>query len=545
VLTSVLSTRFESLEHCQGVLGFVNSSLRDETESEVKRGYSLFDDLARNGQEEPGVVVLHELVWPAETGGEVRRIGLFNVLGNSRARARLMLLGLNWEQALFGVRLATLRAVRPGAERAEELTADRRHLLLTDPGVAWNRLMAAYQTVSDALTSGEAIPEGYERLADESIIDLDAAARIAEAPCEVVIGVSHPERTLELVQELNLRDHLRGNLELGDEARALAMGDQVLHAYVNAEYVPAEHFTALSGKTVPDILAPARPRYEAEDVRRAQLERLLFPSDETARQLVSAALAEPRRKSDLRKAHITNRSRVYTALVSRGNVNPRIGDVFLKEEVTSGRVGDGQTLGELLAAATNDPTGVAIQRALDAQAVIMLGEHKLYEAARGSNVNRREPGNVRQALRRDPVRGLGLVKELHSARAEERRPRTVDAQGVPVEETTATEKWFDEAFPKNGGTTTKAAASAQTKPAPPETPEQQMHTEQAAVAGVVEKLDEATSTLRDTVTVLVELCQAHNLRLDTGWVEELNRRITANRNALRGDCFDALQEVAQ
>lgn len=100
--TASLMSRFDSTAHMFEVLGFANTML-DSANSDATRGYSLEADLARNGQERAGVAVIHATAWPGVEGHDVVRYALANVLGNSRAQARLNLLGISWEEAMFGL----------------------------------------------------------------------------------------------------------------------------------------------------------------------------------------------------------------------------------------------------------------------------------------------------------------------------------------------------------------------------------------------------------------------------------------------------------
>lgn len=538
---AALVTRFRSVQEAQDVLRWGNETLRSAN-SDPTRGYSLAADLARNGQEQPGCCVLHAVVWDDDDGVEQVRYLLANVLGNSRAMYRLDLLNVRWEEAVFGLRLGTLRAARPGSEYGHEKVGGS-HVAIADPAEAWNRLMAVYETLYERGLDSDGVPEGYEAVPER--VDLQAAARLASAPCWVVVGVSDPSRTLELVQRRNLRDHLRGNQELEAEARYLAMGAEVIDAYCAEGRLPAAHAPAVKGAVDPGVLAPGGARDEAEGVRRAMLQSLLFPTDDGDRRLVAAALGEPTRKKDLRSTDTDLRSRVLTALVTRGQLNSRVGEVFSVGETKDGVPSSGKPLLELVADAAARPSGGEADELLGFHALVALGEAGIYEADRGSSSERREPRNVKQALLRDRVRAVGLVGELLRASASGRHPRQVGEAGEAVPDSQATREWFNQAFPKRA--MPDEAEGAPPYVAPPASPEQRLQEAMIAAAEVLATGIEAdVGELEDRVGEVIALCNEHDLKLDMDWIQEFSSHCAKARNRLMdANRHDELVRIAR
>jgi hypothetical protein len=515
--TAALVTRFDSFDHAQTVIGWANQQLRDSN-SDLKRHYSLSADLGRNGQEVAGVAVLHAVTWPDEAGHESTRFGLANVLGNSRAMYRLDHLGVRWEEAAFGLRLSTLRAARAGEEHAEEQTAEGRDRVLSDQADSWNRLMAVYETLYE---SGQP-PKGYEAVLER--VDLEAAARLAEAECFVIVGVSDPERSLELVQRRNLRDHLRGNQELDPAARALALGADVVDRCVAAGIVPHAHGAALVGAVPPDVLLPDGSGFDAEGARRGYLGELLFSSDDRYHAPVAAALGEPARKSDLRRSHIDLRSRVLAALVSRGRVNPRVGQVITLTDAKTDSALSGQSVSSLLRAAQSDPFSSAADELLGFHALLLLAEERLYEAVRGSSDAPRQPMNVKAALLRDRRRAVGLLAEIVDARAENRTPCQVDETGEVIRDLTANLAWFNETFPADWAAPAGSTGRRSTH--------QQLEDVKHRARETVDELGRQVARLRDHVDAIVGLCEGHGLPLDAEWVKNVNFDCSTTRDLL-------------
>ncbi len=133
VPVAALHTACDSQEQAVALVRKASAFLAEES-SDLKRRYSLRDDMARNGQEHTGIAVLHELSWldPA-SGGRHTRTVLARVLGNSRAAVRLDLLGLNAVEAAFGVPVRLLRGAPAASERAGELSGPPRPFSTTRP----------------------------------------------------------------------------------------------------------------------------------------------------------------------------------------------------------------------------------------------------------------------------------------------------------------------------------------------------------------------------------------------------------------------------
>lgn len=500
--------------------------LNDEI-SDLKRRYSLRDDMARNGQEHPGISVLHELSWPdPASGGRLARTVLARVLGNSRAAVRLDLLGLTPVEAAFGIPLRALRGAPQGTARANELIGSA-PAVIEDPAAGWNQLMAAYELASDAAAGEVELPDGYERLGE---FDLEAVARMAAVETDVVVGVSDPDRLLELVQKLNVRDHLRGNQDLEEEARLLALGGEILDTHRRDGRITATATVELYGAAPPDAIAPDATPVVAEAVRRARLLELIFPVDQTATRAVGAVMGEPANRSQVSGPQIRQRARVFTALATRGRHNPRAGeDVLTHPQGKRGvRLPDGSVV-DWLEAAVADPDGNAADALLGPLGVIWLIENGLFGAPRGSDPQgRRTAQNVINALRADRVRAIGLMLELYSAAASGGIASEVDEGGQSLPGTQVSRGWFDKTFPP-----TRRARSKGSKPAAgPVTPAAELATAKIDLLTNIRDAGEYDTVLTEAIDRIVALCEENDLTIDDAWyrsvrdaVDDMVRRL--------------------
>lgn len=512
---AALHSACESQDAAVAVVRKASEFLREES-TDQKRGYSLRDDMATNGQERPGIAVLHELSWPdpAASGGRRSRTVLARVLGNSRAAVRLDLLGLNAVDAVFGVPLRLLRAAPAGKERADERIGDA-PAVLDEPATAWNRLMAAYELAADAAAGDATLPDGHERLAD---VDLAAVQRMADVTTEVVVAVSDPSRLLELAQKANIRDHLRGNLELSDVARLLALGAEILDVHRTRGVLTAEQVRMLSGATAPTALDPQGRPVVAEAARRAQLLTLIFPPDEAGSRAVGGVMGEPTNRAKVTGPQMQQRGRVFTALATRGQHNPRAGEAIMgRNDGLAGVRLPAGLVTDWLDAATTDPASPESQSLLGPLAVPWLVEAELFGAPRGSDPRgRRTASDIIAALRAQPVRGVGLMRELLFARAGNALPREVDEAGDPVPDTRATRPWFDAAFPPTRRRTPPPPPPGPT-PGPPPTPEALLEGAQLTLVTALAEAHGHATVLAEAVDGIVALCQEHDLTVDADW----------------------------
>jgi hypothetical protein len=520
------------------------SAFLDEESTDLKRGYPLRDDLARNGQERAGIAVLHDLSWPDAASGATRtRTVLARVLGNSRAAARLSLLRLNAVDAVFGVPLRLLRGAPPGAERANE-KVDGAPAVLDDPATGWNHLMAAYELAADAERGEAVLPDGHERLAE---VDLAAVQRMADVTTEVVVAVSDPSRLLELTQKANIRDHLRGNQELTDVARLLALGAEILDVHRMRGTLMPEEVTVLYGVTPPTALDPQGRPVVAEAARRARLLELVFPADEAASRAVGGVMGEPTNRAKVTGPQMQQRGRVFTALATRGQHNPRAGEAILDRNggLTGVRLPAGLVT-DWMQAATVDPHGAEAQALLGPLAVPWLVEAELYGAPRGSDPQgRRTAADVIAALRARPVQGVGLMRELLFARAADTVARQVDVAGDGISDTAVSRTWFDAAFPPTRRRTPPPPPPPPV-PRPPPTPEALLDAAQLALLTTIADASGHATELANAVDQIVALCGEHDLAVTDQWHRDARAAFDAMLNDLdRRPDFSRLRRLVE
>ncbi|WP_030658572.1 MULTISPECIES: hypothetical protein [Streptomyces] len=173
------------------------------------RSYDLAESLVQEGQRESTVVVLQRtpVVDPNGTRRDIWRGS--QVTGANRADARLNVFGLSAQQLLTGVPQYLLRL--PGEE-------ENRRLVVQGLGEVLRRISA---TLNAAY--GEPGRDAEERPM--------RAARIAQVSARVVVGARKPERLEESLRQLNVHEHLRGQLEYDDMDRALGLWSTLVKAY--------------------------------------------------------------------------------------------------------------------------------------------------------------------------------------------------------------------------------------------------------------------------------------------------------------------------
>lgn len=511
---AALHTACADYTHAVALVRYASSFLGQES-SDRKRGYSLRDDMARNGQESAGIAVIHELSWPDPvSGGQASRFVLARVLGNSRAAVRLDLLGLTAVDAAFGVPLRALRGAVVGAERSDELHGTV-PAVIPDPADAWNRLMGAYETAWDAVHGDLVLPDGHERLAD---VDLTAVEHMTKATTEVVVAVSDPIRVIELVQKANIRDHLRGNQDLDQEARLMALGAEILDAHRRAKRINADEMVMLYGATPPVTFWPGDSPEVAEAKRRALLLRLVFPTLDAATRDVGAVMGEPSRRNEVKGTQINQRARVFTALATRGQHNARAGEGSLDRR--AGLVGVSLPDGDVtdwIEVALADPHSREADALLGPLAITWLLEAGLIDAPRGSDPKgRRTAKDVIGALRANRPRAVRLVFALIYALASGEPPRQVTAEGETIHGTVADRVWFDTEFPATARRPGATAGSG-TEGGPPAQPADRLKKAQADLLDAVNVTAGAATEIEELVDTIIELCEENVLSVPEAW----------------------------
>nr|WP_257101877.1 hypothetical protein [Streptomyces sp. alain-838] len=174
-----------------------------------RRSYDLVESMVHEGQRDSTVVVLQQVPMTGPDGTLATPWRGFQVTGNNRADARLQVYGLDARQMLTGVPQSALRL--PGEE-------ENRRLVLVGLGEILRRISTLLNTAyADA---GHELEEQAER-----------AQRIAQVPARVVVGARTPERLEESLRQLNVHDHLRGQLDYDDEDRGLGLWSTLVKAY--------------------------------------------------------------------------------------------------------------------------------------------------------------------------------------------------------------------------------------------------------------------------------------------------------------------------
>lgn len=212
VARTALTTEVMTVELAASVQRFAVRKLRDRGRM---RPYSLTEAFAHEGQREPTVAVLQQTRMSDPDGSRFAAWRLMQVTGNNRADARLQLFGIESEQLLTGVPQPLL--VREGEK------PDRNLLLRGLPEIL-RRISAR---LNAELIEPSAPGEASERRAHR-------AERIAQVPARVVVGAASPTRLEASLRDLNIHDHLRGQLHFEDGDRSLGLWTLVLTAYQEA-----------------------------------------------------------------------------------------------------------------------------------------------------------------------------------------------------------------------------------------------------------------------------------------------------------------------
>ncbi|MCX5450279.1 hypothetical protein [Streptomyces nigrescens] len=173
------------------------------------RSYDLVESLVQEGQRESTVVVLQRTPVVGRDGSRRFIWRGRQVTGNNRGDARLQVHGLVAHQLLTGVPQYLLRL-----EGEEE----NRRLVLLGLGEILRRISIL---LNAEYADPDRDPEGCA----------ERALRTAQVPARVVVGARTPKRLEESLRQLNVHDHLRGQLNYGDMDRSLGLWSTLVKAY--------------------------------------------------------------------------------------------------------------------------------------------------------------------------------------------------------------------------------------------------------------------------------------------------------------------------
>ncbi|MEU9632713.1 hypothetical protein AB0D89_38965 [Streptomyces luteogriseus] len=225
-----------------------------------QRPYDLAESLVQEGQRDSTVVVLQRTP-VIDQDGACRHIWRGQqATGANRTDARLETFGVTPQHLLTGVPQSLLRL--PGEE-------DNRRMVVRGLGEILRRissLLNAEYTDPDQDREGRA----------------QRAARIAQVPARIVVGAKKPERLEESLRQLNVHEHLRGQLDYEDMDRSLGLWSTLVKAY-RAEGLLGEllaqevgHGRIAAGELDEEAIADALVGARALD----ELKVLLPPGDE-------------------------------------------------------------------------------------------------------------------------------------------------------------------------------------------------------------------------------------------------------------------------
>ncbi|MET8128212.1 hypothetical protein ABZV67_30865 [Streptomyces sp. NPDC005065] len=174
-----------------------------------QRPYDLVESLVQEGQRDSTVVVLQRTPVTDRDGARREIWRGHHATGANRADARLDGFGISAQQLLTGVPQSLLRL--PGED-------ENRRMVVRGLGEILRR-------ISFLFNAEYADPER----------DLEGraqrAVRIAQVPARVVVGARKPERLEESLRQLNVHEHLRGQLDYEDMDRALGLWSTLVKAY--------------------------------------------------------------------------------------------------------------------------------------------------------------------------------------------------------------------------------------------------------------------------------------------------------------------------
>ncbi|MFD0228068.1 hypothetical protein ACWGPD_10105 [Streptomyces hirsutus] len=174
-----------------------------------QRSYDLVESLVQEGQRDSTVVVLQRTPVIDQDGSRRDVWRGQHATGANRADGRLDTFGISAQQSLTGVPQSVLRL--PGEE-------ENRRMVVRGLGEILRRISALLN--AEYADPGRD-PEGRAQ----------RAVRIAQVPARVVIGAKKPERLEESLRQLNVHEHLRGQLDYEDMDRSLGLWSTLVKAY--------------------------------------------------------------------------------------------------------------------------------------------------------------------------------------------------------------------------------------------------------------------------------------------------------------------------
>ncbi|MEV7872685.1 hypothetical protein AB0P17_42810 [Streptomyces sp. NPDC088124] len=227
-----------------------------------QRPYDLVESLVQEGQRDSTVVVLQRTPVIDRDGARRYVWRGQQATGANRADARLETFGISAQQLLTGVPQAVLRL--PGEE-------ENRRMVVRGLGEILRRISAL---LNAEYADPDRAPEGRAQ----------RAVRIAQVPARVVVGAKKPERLEESLRQLNVHEHLRGQLDYEDMDRSLGLWSTLVKAYQAAgllgELLAQEvaQGRIVAGELDENAIADALVGARALDV----LKVLLSPGDEVS-----------------------------------------------------------------------------------------------------------------------------------------------------------------------------------------------------------------------------------------------------------------------
>ncbi|MFJ9461643.1 hypothetical protein ACIRST_42055 [Kitasatospora sp. NPDC101447] len=429
------------------LIGVMESALND---ADGSRGYKLTDDIRTYGQNESTLhAVLLRTV--AENGSEakVRRVlDLTAIKGANRSRARLGLFGLSAKDIVFGVDRAKLVALPESGEYPARIA---------DPAV-W---VPAFAESIRAAYTDERHPLHEVAL---------NAEKVATVQIGIIVGTAHPDEFHNVVFDPNRADHRRPPLGYSLAEKAASDMRAVLRDAKANGWLTESERAWLAGEGADTFAHEGEDLVTARDRRDRTLFAVVFPEDPDRIKAVARVLGEPKR-SYTGKDHVANRLRMVSAVANAGyryRWNPRVLDGLLGSTFI-------KTNGQLALPAWREALDKGIEdqdvlhEFLTTRGIHWLAEYKIIDADRGSigaqagghdndpedqaetaadRKIRRSTISARGAMLAKPRRAVALMRELAEAANENRDPRAVDNDGVPLDGTVADKHWFDEQFPK-------------------------------------------------------------------------------------------------
>ncbi|MEV3951944.1 hypothetical protein AB0K57_30570 [Streptomyces halstedii] len=225
---TALTTELMSVDLAASVQRFAVQQMRERGRL---RPYDLVESMSQEGQRESTVAVLQQTRMTDPDGTRFSAWRLMQVTGNNRADARLQIFGIESEHLLTGVPQPLL--VRDGEK------ADRNLLLRGLPEILRR-------------VSGKLNAERVDSVDPEQDTECRSsrAERIAEVPVRVVVGAASPARLEASLRDLNIHDHLRGQLLFEDEDRSLGLWTLLVTAYQEANLLTSLLAGELTGGRV-------------------------------------------------------------------------------------------------------------------------------------------------------------------------------------------------------------------------------------------------------------------------------------------------------